>query len=75
MTRAALLCAPVAAISLGGCGSVSADSYGLGHGDANYDALKAASERCAASGGAIRVRKGADTRDLANYDCVIGKAR
>jgi hypothetical protein len=63
------------ALTLCACGSVPADSYGLGQGDANYDAIKTATQACEAQGGQIRLKSGYDGRDLSSYDCKIGKAK
>jgi hypothetical protein len=71
----ARLGAPAIVLALCGCAGLSDRSYGLGDGDANYDALKAATEKCAADGGVVRPRQGFDGRYLSNYECVIGKAR
>jgi hypothetical protein len=65
----------VLAGGLFGCGALTDRSYALDRGDANYDALKAASATCAARGGVIRLRKDYDGRDLSDYDCLIGKTR
>ena len=59
---------------LGGC-AVSQGSYALGQGDANYDAIKAATQACQAQGGQIHLKNGYDGRELANYECKMGKAR
>ncbi len=67
--------APAAAVILTGCGSLQNGSYELGQGVASYDALKAATDTCKAGGGALRPRATSDGRNLADYDCVIGKAR
>ncbi len=64
----------LAAISLLGCASLSGPSYVLDAGDANYDALKRATQACEARHGQIELRKGYDGRDLSNYECAIGKA-
>ena len=55
------------AVSLCGCAS-----YGLPQGDANYDAIKSASDNCAAKGGHIELRTGYDGRQLSSYECKIG---
>jgi hypothetical protein len=60
----------VAALALSACAS-----YGLDPGDANYDALKAATEQCQAKGGHIQLRSGYDGRRLDSYECKIGGAR
>ncbi|HEY5107783.1 MAG TPA: hypothetical protein VII73_13605 [Caulobacteraceae bacterium] len=69
MTRS--LAALIAAVWLCGCSG----SYGLGDGDANYDAVKAASAQCKAQGGEIRLSPERDGRDLSDYQCKIGKGR
>ncbi len=69
--------AAVAALSvfLGACGSVGHGSYGLDPGDANYDALKAATDKCAAEDGHLKLKSGFDGRELSNYACKIGGTR
>ncbi len=69
------LSASLALAPLAGCGGLADRSYVLDQGDANYDALKAATAACEAKGGAIRPRKDYDQRDLSGYECAIGKAR
>jgi hypothetical protein len=66
---------PVAAAALTGCGGLADASYPLDHGVANYDALKAATDKCQSKGGAVRLRKDYGGQDLSDYECVIGKAR
>jgi hypothetical protein len=63
------------ALALCGCASAPAGSDALGHGDANYDALKAATQACQAQGGQLQLKSGYDDRDLASYECKSGKAR
>ena len=63
------------ALALCACGSMSQGSYALGQGDANYDAVKAATQACQAQGGQIHLKSGYDGRELASYECKIGKAR
>ena len=62
------------AMALCAC-AASQGSYGLGQGDANYDAIKAATQACQAQGGQIHLKNGYDGRELGNYECKIGKAR
>jgi hypothetical protein len=50
-------------------------SYELPQGDANYDAIKAASDECQAKGGKIELRSGYDGRQLSSYQCKIGGAK
>jgi len=59
-------------LTLSAC-AVSGQSYGLDYGDANYDALKAATDKCKAQGGAIQLKSGYDGRRLENYVCKIGQ--
>ena len=59
-------------LALGGC-AAGQGSYGLESGDASYDALKAASEKCKAQGGEVRLKNGGDSRDLGDYECKVGK--
>jgi hypothetical protein len=61
-----------AAFVVGGCAQ---RSYGLGQGDANYDALAQASKECQAKGGEIRLRAGYDNHALSSYECLLGNAR
>jgi hypothetical protein len=64
----------VAVVTLTGCAAIAAPSYELGSGDANYDALNAATKTCEAEGGAVKLRGGYDNRQLSSYLCVGGKA-
>ena len=63
------------AAALCACASAPAGSDALGHGDANYDALKTATQACQAQGGQLKLKSGYDSRDLASYECKSGKAR
>ncbi|MDQ2860689.1 MAG: hypothetical protein M3T55_08190 [Pseudomonadota bacterium] len=66
----------IASLSLALCAcAASQGSYGLGQGDANYDAIKSATQACQAQGGQIHLKNGYDGRELANYECKIGKAK
>jgi hypothetical protein len=69
-----MMALPLMALTLGGCAASQA-SYGLDYGDANYDALKAATDSCRAKGGVIRLKGGYDGRRLENYVCEIGQTR
>ncbi|MEO8925982.1 MAG: hypothetical protein ABI306_02355 [Caulobacteraceae bacterium] len=71
--KATLAIASVA-LALCACGSTSGGSYALGPGDANYDAIKAATQACQAQGGQIRLKSGYDGRELASYECKMGQA-
>ena len=50
-----------------------AGSYGLARGDANYDAMKMATDACKARGGGLVLKKGGDATELSDYQCIIGK--
>ncbi len=50
-------------------------SYGLPQGDANYDAIKSATDDCRAKGGHIELKSGYDGRQLSSYECKIGGAK
>jgi hypothetical protein len=50
-------------------------SYGVADGDANYDALKAATDQCQAKGGHLQVKSGYDGRRLSDYACKSGEAK
>ena len=59
---------------LGACAGDAA-SYDLDRGVANYDALKAATDKCHADGGVIVLKNGYDNQELSNYTCKIGGSR
>ena len=63
----------MALLGLAAC--ATAPSYELGSGDANYDALNAATKTCQAEGGTVKLQTGYDGRQLASYLCVGGKAK
>lgn len=65
----------IAVLALAGCADMSGPSYELGNGDANYDALTAATKACEAEGGQVKLRSGYDSRLLSNYLCIGGKAK
>jgi hypothetical protein len=73
MRRAILAFAALVA----GCasGSATGGSYGLAPGDANYDALKAATDKCHADGGELKLKESYDQHDLSSYECKIGGAK
>lgn len=50
-------------------------TYGLPQGDANYDAIKSATDDCKAKGGHIELKSGYDGRQLSSYECKIGGAK
>ncbi len=61
---------------LAACASVGgASSYELGSGDANYDAINAATRTCEAEGGHVTLKGGYDNRKLSSFLCVGGKAK
>ena len=64
----------MAMVGLTGCANIAATTYELGSGDANYDALNAATKTCEAVGGAVKLKSGYDNRQLSSYLCVGGKA-
>jgi hypothetical protein len=61
-------------LMLGACAG-GAGSYELDHGPADYDALKAATDKCHADGGQIVLKNGYDNRELSNYECKLGGAK
>ena len=66
----------IAAILLVGCADAAQPSYELGSGDANYDALNAATRMCEAEGGRVKLKSdGYDNRRLSSFVCVGGKAK
>lgn len=66
----------IAALVLVGCADAGLPSYELGNGDANYDALNAATKTCEAEGGQVKSKSGGyDGRQLSSYLCVGGKAK
>jgi len=62
------------AASLAVCGCAQS-AYGVGEGDANYDALAKATKECKAKGGEVRLKTGYDGRDLSSYQCLMGDGR
>jgi len=69
---AALLISFAASLALSAC---AGGSYGLQEGDANYDAIKKASEDCKARGGHIQLKSGGDTTELSDYECKMDKGK
>jgi ABC-type glycerol-3-phosphate transport system substrate-binding protein len=55
------------ALILGACAS-----YGAPDGDANYDAMKSATDACQAKGGHLQLKAEHDGRTVSDYDCKIG---
>jgi len=70
MTRALALSA---LFLLAACAGGGGGSYGLGDGDASYDAIKKAADDCKAKGGEIRLKSGGDNRELSDYECKVPK--
>ena len=68
MTR--LLATGATLLMLGACDTTS----GLGQGDANYDAIKTATDACKTQGGELQLKSGYDGRALSDYACKHGKA-
>ena len=50
-------------------------SYGTADSDANYDAIKGATEQCQAKGGHLQLKSDYDGRRLSDYECKSGGAR
>ena len=71
MRRAPILVLAMAAVTLGACASNA--NYNAPDGDANYDALKKATEDCKAHGGQLQLKNGGDTTQLGDYACKMGK--
>jgi hypothetical protein len=57
------------AIALSAC-----TSYGSPDGDANYDAIKTATDQCKAKGGHLQLKAEHDGRTVSDYECKIGGA-
>jgi len=49
-------------------------SYGSPDSDANYDAIKVATEQCQAKGGHLQLKAEHDGRRVSDYECKIGGA-
>ena len=75
MTRGAVLAALTLAASLAAAGCASNANYSLQNGDANYDAIRKATEECKAHGGEIHLKSGGDTTELNDYQCKMGKGK
>ena len=54
--------------------TIPVGSDGVGEGDANYDALRKATEACQAHGGVLTPRTGYDIRRLSGFECKPAKA-
>jgi ABC-type glycerol-3-phosphate transport system substrate-binding protein len=57
------------AVALSACAS-----YGAPDGDANYDAVKAATDQCEAKGGHLQLKPEHDGRTVSDYQCKTGGA-
>jgi hypothetical protein len=64
-----LILALTALGALGACSSSGSGAAWYEQGDANYDALKAAHDACAAKGGTYQVKPGGDPTHLGDYEC------
>ena len=62
----------MAAALLSACTAGGAGSYDLPSGVADYDALKAATDKCKEDGGVLALKKGYDEHDLSSYECRVG---
>ncbi len=61
--------------TLAGCASSGPEgNTWYQHGDANYDALKAASDACTSKGGVFQLKTGGDPTHLGDYACNPKKA-
>jgi hypothetical protein len=67
---ATVVLAAVALVGLAACSS-SGDTGAAWYqsGDANYDALKAATDACKAKGGQFQLKDGGDPTHLTDYEC------
>jgi hypothetical protein len=65
----------IPALMLAGCASSLGPSYSAGPGVANYDNLKAATDKCAADGGTLSLKNGYDKSDLSSWVCRIGASK
>ena len=69
--------APAALLLLAACATTESgvDTYSLGRGLVNYDAMVRAKSECAAVGGEVRAKgvKGEDPAQMSNYVCFIPK--
>jgi hypothetical protein len=63
------------ALLLVACASSQGASYTVGPGVANYDNLKAATDKCAADGGALTLKDGYDKSDLSSWVCKMGRPK
>jgi len=73
MIRLALLVAALGVLAA--CSQTGSSAAWYEQGDANYDALKAAHDACAAKGGTYQMKPGGDPTHLGDYQCVGAKAK
>jgi hypothetical protein len=75
MIRTLLIAASVAGLSslAAACNTGPEGNTYYEQGDANYDALKQATDACKAKGGSFELRKGGDPTHLGDYACVTPK--
>jgi len=59
--------------ALAACASSPEGNTYYQQGDANYDALKAASDACTAKGGKFQLKTGGDATHLGDYECLPPK--
>jgi hypothetical protein len=60
---------PLAGLAFALCACAS---YGAPDGDANYDAMKAATDACQAKGGHLQLKAEHDGTTVSDYDCKTG---
>jgi hypothetical protein len=60
-------------LGLAACSSGSEGNAWYQLGDANYDALKAASDACVAKGGKFQLKSDGDPTHLGDYQCLMPK--
>jgi hypothetical protein len=63
------------ALLLAACASGQGASYSVGPGVANYDNLKAATDKCAVDGGTLTLKDGYDKGDLSSWVCKMGRPK
>jgi hypothetical protein len=55
--------------------SSACTSYGVPDSDANYDAIKGATDACQARGGHLQLKAEHDGRAVSDYECKTGGAK
>ncbi|MGA2952634.1 MAG: hypothetical protein ABSD80_10410 [Caulobacteraceae bacterium] len=65
----------IATLALAACASAGGSDYSVGPGVANYDNLKAATDKCAADGGTLTLKDGYEKSDLSSWVCKMGGAK